>query len=76
VQAPNARERSSRSRSTMFTSLGTALAAARGARILFVPENSLHTSNNDCVRERHKRGARTGCATRESVRANDQRRIG
>jgi 7-cyano-7-deazaguanine synthase in queuosine biosynthesis len=45
VQAPNARERSSRSRSTMFTSLGTALAAARGARILFVPENGFTSLN-------------------------------
>ncbi len=45
VQARNARELSSRSRSVMFTSLGTALAAARGAHTLLVPENGFTSLN-------------------------------
>lgn len=39
------RERSTRTRSVMFTSLGTALAAARGAGRLVVPENGFTSLN-------------------------------
>lgn len=43
VQRPN--ERSSRSRSIMFAALGTALAAARGAATLIIPENGFTSLN-------------------------------